>query len=152
VKRGVPNWIILALVMLPLNSAGQAQAPWFGIWKMDFAQSTGHPETRFRKVTSRIEPWKDGLKVTYDAVGVRGGVMHMEWRGRFDGRDYPVQGVDYVLTNAYSRIDDHTYQIVIKVDGAAAATARVVISLDGKTLTTVTTEKKATTTAVYEKQ
>ena len=45
----------------------------------------------------------------------------MEWTGRFDGKDYAVQGIDYVLTNAYNRIDDHTYEITVKVDGAMAA-------------------------------
>src|SRR5207244_2654031 len=98
----------------------QAQAPWFGTWSLNFAKSTGSSDPRYKKVTSRIEPWKDGLKVTYDAIGTRGGITHMEWAGSFDGKDYPVQGVDYVLTNAYSRVDDHTYEIVVKVDGATA--------------------------------
>ena len=67
------------------------------------------------------------------------------------------EGADYVLTNAYTRLNDHSYQIVIKVDGALAATATVVISPDGKTLTTVTNEKNAQgqdirTTTVYDKQ
>ena len=148
-KSQISSFLIATLLML--------QAPWFGTWKLNFAKSTGNPDTRFKKVTTQIEPWEDGLKVTYDAVGSRGGITHLEWSGRFDGRDYPVQGVDYVLTNAYSQIDDHTYQITIKVDGGVAATARVVISPDGKTLTTVTTEKNAqnqqvTSTTVYDKQ
>jgi len=89
-------------------------------------------------------------------VGTRGGVTHMEWTGKLDGKDYPVQGVDYVLTNAYTPVDDHHYQIVIKVDGEIVATANVAVSADGKTLMTVTTEKNAlgqtnTTTAVYER-
>jgi len=81
----------------------------------------------------------------------------MEWAGKFDGKDYPVQGVDYVLTNAYTRLDERSYQIVIKVDGDVAATAKVVVSPDGKTLTTFTNEKNArgesvTTTTVYDRQ
>ena len=35
--------------------------------------------------------------------------MHLEWTGKFDGNDYPVQGVEVVLTNAYRRVDDRTY-------------------------------------------
>jgi len=105
----------------------------------------------------KVEPSQDGLKVTYDMVGIRGGVTHMEWTGKFDGKDYPVQGVDYVLTNAYTRLDEQSYQIVIKVDGAVAATAKVVVSSDGKTLTTSTVEKNArgesvTSTTVYDSQ
>ena len=132
------------------------QPQWFGTWTLSPAKSTINAESRYKRVTSRIEPWQDGLKVTYDMVGIRGGVTHMEWTGKFDGKDYPVQGVDYVLTNAYSPVDDHHYQIVIKVDGAIVATASVAVSADGKTLTTVTTEKNTlgqtnTTTAVYER-
>lgn len=136
-------WMILA---------GQAQAPWFGTWKLNSTND------RYKRVTSKIEPWgEDGLKVTYDMVGTRGGTTHMEWTGKFDGRDYPVQGVDYVLTNAYSRLNDRSYQIVVKVDGAVAATATVAISPDGKTLTTVTSEKDArgqnvTATTVYDRR
>ena len=97
------------------------------------------------------------MKVSYDVVGTRGGVIHLEWTGKFDGQDYPVQGADYVLTNAYTRIDARTYAVVIKVDGGQVATARTAVSSDGQTLTTVTTERNAEgqeiqSTVVYEKQ
>jgi hypothetical protein len=125
---------------------GEASPPWFGTWKLTTNSD------RYKRVTSKIEPWEDGLKVTYEMVGTRGGVTHLEWRGKFDGRDYPIQGADYVLTNAYTLVNDHSYQIVVKVDGAVAATTKVEFSPDGKNLTTVTTEKNVTTTAVYNKQ
>jgi len=131
---------------------GQEPAPWLGTWKLNLEKSGGNPGARFKKVISKIEASQDGLKVTYDAIGVRGGFTHMEWAGKFDGRDYPVQGVDYVLTNAYTRIDDHSYQIAVKVDGALAATTKVNVSLDGKTLTTATVEGTSRTTSIYDRQ
>jgi hypothetical protein len=148
---------MIAVFILPHTLAGQSQDPWFGTWRLNFAKSTTDRDARFKRATSKIEAWEDGLKVTYDIVGTRGGLTHMEWTGKFNGKDYAVQGVDYVLTNAYSRLDDRTYQIAIKVDGVVTATARVVISPDGKTLTTLTTGKNAqgntlNTTAVYDKQ
>ena len=73
----------------------------------------------------------------------RGGVTHMEWSGRFDGRDYPVQGVDYVLTNAYTQISDRSYQIVVRVDGREAAVASAVVSADGSRMTVDTVERDA---------
>ena len=121
-------------------------APWIGTWKQN------KPDARYKRVITRIEPWADGIRVTYDMVGTRGGVTHMEWTGKFDGKDYPVEGLDYVLTNAYKLLDDHSYEIVIKVEGIVAATAHVKISSDGKTLTTVTSQKSGTTTTVYDKQ
>src|SRR5215510_9304470 len=145
------------VIFFLLLMAGNPQSLWFGSWKLNRAKSTSNSESRFKRVTLKVESWQDGLKVTYDMVGTRGGVTHMEWAGKFDGKDYPVQGVDYVLTNAYTRLDERSYQIVIKVDGDVAATAKVVVSSDGKMLTTSTVEKNArgesvTTTTVYERQ
>ena len=142
--------IFLVLTML----AADTQAPWFGSWKLDPTKSTGNSESRYKRVLLKIEPWEDGMRVIYDMVGTRGGVNHMEWTGRLDGKDYSVQGVDYVLTNSYSPLNDHSYRIVIKVDGALVATAYVVISPDRKNLTSTSTEKNArgesvTTTSVY---
>jgi hypothetical protein len=137
--------------------ASAPKAPWFGVWQLNPMKSTRRSDpSPYKKVTLRIEPWEDGLKVTYDMVGTRGGVTHMEWIGRFDGRDYAVRGVDYVLTNAYRLIDDRSYEIVVKVDGQLAATAIAVVSPDGATLSVATAERDArgqtvNTTAVYRK-
>src|SRR5262245_14471088 len=94
--------IFLAFMLI----AGEGQAPWIGTWRLNPAKSTGNNESRFKRVTLKIEPVGDGIRVTYDMVGIRGGINHMEWTGPFDGKDYPVQGLDYVLTNAYTRGDD----------------------------------------------
>jgi hypothetical protein len=154
------NWLAAPSASLAAEQAPQEatqEALWFGTWQLNPARSTSRSEaSRYKKVTSRIEPTDDGLTVVYDMVGTRGGVTHMEWTGRFDSRDYPVQGVDYVLTNAYRRIDDRSYAIVVKVDGTVAATAVVVVSPDGRTLTVSTAERApqgqtVNTTAVYEK-
>ena len=97
----------LAAAQAPQQAAHEAT--WFGTWQLNPAKSTTRAgSSPYRKVTSRIAPAEDGLTVVYDMVGTRGGVTHMEWTGRFDSRDYPVQGVDYVLTNAYRRIDDRS--------------------------------------------
>ena len=139
-------------------AGGQEQAPWVGTWQLNPAKSTRRAEpSPYKRVTTRIEAWEDGLKVSYDMVGTRGGVTHMEWTGRFDGRDYAVQGVDYVLTNAYRRLDERRYEIGIKVDGQPVAAATATVAPDGKTLTVVTMEKDAQgrtvmTTSVYDRR
>lgn len=148
--------LIMAAIMLPCTLMGQSSDLLFGTWELD-ASASAQSSTRFKRTTCWIEPWEDGLKVTYDVVGIRGGVIHLEWTGKFDGQDYAVQGADYVLTNAYTRIDALTYDVVIKVDGGRVARARTVVSPDGRTLTTVTTERNAAgqevhSMVVYEKQ
>ena len=85
-------------------------------------------------------------------VRSRGGITHLEWTGRFDGIDYPVQGVELVLTNAYRRVDDRTYELIQKIDGEVVAIARLAISPDGKTVTTVNSGKTASATTIYDKQ
>jgi predicted metalloprotease len=76
-------------------------------------------------------------------VRLRGGITHMEWSGRFDGREYPVQGVDYVLTNAYRQLSDRSYEIVVRVDGRKVAVATAVVSPDGRRLRVDTVEQDA---------
>jgi len=81
----------------------------------------------------------------------------MEWVGKLDGKDYPIQGIDTVLTNAYTQIDERTFEVVVKSDGAMAATAGITISQDGRTLTSVTSARNSAgqtlkTTTVYDKQ
>ena len=144
--------------LLPVRAgAAQDGAPWFGTWEQELAAPASRFETPpYKKVTTRIEPWRDGIRVTYDMVRARGGITHVEWVGRFDGRDYPVQGVDYFLTNAYRVLDDRRYEIVIKVDTTVAATATAAVSADGQTLTVTTVERDArgqtrTSTAIYRR-
>ena len=131
----------------PLYAAPQATtpiAPWFGTWQQVLAPPASRFDTPpYKKVTLRIEPWDNGLRVVYDMVRARGGITHVEWQGRFDGRDYPVQGIDYHLTNAYRPIDDRSYEIIVKVDGRVAANAIAVVSADGTTLAVTTIEKDA---------
>lgn len=142
--------------MLPAALAGED--PWIGTWQLNPAKSTRRAEpSPYKRVTFRIEALGDGLKVTYRMVGVRGGVTHHEWTGAFDGRDYPVQGSENVVTNAYRRRDARSYQIVVKVNGSVGAEATVTVSLDGRTLTVATTERAPrgmaiNTVAVYDRQ
>jgi hypothetical protein len=148
--------IIFLVLMAATAGPQEAQSGvWIGTWRLNAAKSATVPD-RYKRVITKIEPWENGVRVEYDMVGVRGGVNHLEWTGKFDGKDYPVEGADYIITNAYSVIDDHHYQIVVKVEGRLSANAKVEVSPDGKTLTTVTTERNGrgqniSTTSVYER-
>ena len=145
--------VLLSALTWPGSAAGQAPASWFGTWTYNAAKSTTDAgPVPFKRATCRIEPWEDGVRVTYDLVRVRGGITHLEWTGKFDGADYAVQGVEVVVTNAYRRIDDRTYEVVQKVDGEVSVTARMAVSPDGKTLTTVTSVQNGrTTTTVFDR-
>jgi hypothetical protein len=144
--------MLLIALTWPGSAAGQAPSSWFGTWTYNAAKSTtAAGPFPFKRATCRIEPWEDGVRVTYDLVRVRGGITHLEWTGKFDGTDYPVQGVEVVVTNAYRRVDDRTYEVVQKVDGEVSVTARMAVSPDGKTLTTVTSVQNGQTTTVFDR-
>ena len=155
--------ISLALVGLVARSAAEVQdagAPeaWIGSWALNIALST-YPSgpAPYKRATYRIERVADGFRVVYDMVHPRGGTTHLEWTGRMDGRDYPLQGVDEAITYAYTPAGNGGSEIVVKVGGRVAARSRVAVSADGRTMTTRTTSAgprgaPTVSTTVYEKQ
>ena len=151
--------ILAGALALPSTLRAQDLTPWFGTWKLNLEKSTYNTgPAPYRRSTFTMKPTEDGgLQVIYDMVGVRGGLTHLEWTGRIDGRDYDVQGVEEYITYAYNRIDDRTLQIILKVDGNPVASSRVVLSADGRTLTTTTSGtgaqgQKVTSITVYDRQ
>lgn len=150
--------LVIALMTSSVPADTQLDPGWFGLWRLNLERSTYRPgPPPYRRATYRIEPYANGIRVVYDMVRPRGGVTHLEWTGLFDGRDYPVQGVEEVVTYAYRRIDDRTYDVVTKLDGRTAATSRAVLSADGRSITTTTAGRDSrgmdvTTITVYEKQ
>jgi hypothetical protein len=150
--------LILALLAQSASVGHQVIDAWLGTWTLNIAKSVYVPgPPPYARAQYVIEPWKDGIKVTYDMVYPRGGTSHWEWIGKFDGQPYPLQGIDEYVTYAYQRVDDRTYDVVVRIDDRAAGVSRVVLSADGKTITTTTTGKDSTgrvvtTTTVYEKR
>jgi hypothetical protein len=151
--------IISFAMVVPRLSVASAQAPvpasWFGTWTLDVARSTYAVAPPYKRAAYRIERAGDGLRVVYDMVHPRGGTTHLEWTGRIDGRDYPLQGVDQAITYAYTAAGGGACDIVVKIDGRVAARSHVTLSNDGRTMTTATTAGAggpAISTTVYQKQ
>jgi DNA-binding beta-propeller fold protein YncE len=149
--KGIAQVSFMVLIAaLPCTAAALDRNPLLGTWSLDFAESTlvsGPPQ--YVRLTCKIEAWEDdGLKVIYDVVGTRGGVTHWEWTGKLDGQDYPLEGVEEVVTNAYSQIGDRTYNLVLKVDGRVTTSSKIAVSPDGKTMVVTT----AGNTTVYRKR
>jgi len=150
--------ITIALLLQARTVVGQPPSTWFGTWKLNVARSTYSPgPPPYRRAMYKIEPWEDGLKVTYEMVYPRGGVSHLEWTGKLDGREYPLQGIEEFVTYAYRPAGDGSYEVIVRLDGRIQATSKVMASSDGRTMTTTTIGTNArgqrvTTTTVYEKQ
>lgn len=127
-----------------------------GTWKLNEAKSKIGPGAP-KNSTVVYEAAGDSIKVTIDGTGADGKPLHSEWTGKFDGQDYAVTGDPNVDMRAFTKVDDHTLTVSQKKDGKVAATAKIVLSADGKTRTvtasgTDASGKKVTSTAVYDKQ
>jgi hypothetical protein len=134
------------------QTADATTPAWFGTWTLNVAKSTFSPQPPYKRATRIIKPFDGMMIIIDDLVRSRGGILHLEWSGRFDGRDYPVQGAEVALTNAYRCPDDRTCDLTQKIDGEVVATARLTISADGKTIVTVTSSRSGRATTVYQKR
>jgi len=150
--------ILMAIwVALPTTVSAQIPADWLGTWHLNVPQSTfNQSPPPYKRGTWKVQlSQEEQVVMIYDQIGVRGGVTHMEWKGRLDGTDHRLQGPDAVVTYAYTQVDERTLTLVVKVDGRVAATARVVLTPDGVVTATaenITPQGTVTTVTVYEKR
>ena len=128
---------------------------WVGVWTLT-AVLAGAPNSTAQRLYTRgtrhITTTASAVTIVDDLVRIRGGIVHLEWTGTLDGRDYLVEGVEVYLTSAYRQIDEHTLELTQKVDGRVVVKARLVLSADGKTITTTTTDGVTTATTIYKRQ
>ena len=130
--------------------------PNMGTWKLNEAKSKfppGFPKNH----TVVYSAAGDNVKVTVDGVDGEGKATHIEWTGKFDGKDYPLTGDPTSDTRSYKKIDDRTTDLTNKKAGKVTTTAKIVISADGKTRTVTISGtdpkgNKVEATAVYDKQ
>jgi hypothetical protein len=125
---------------------------------VNVAKSKYSPGPAPKSSLAKWEPYQGGVKLTVDIVPATGEPQHFECTGKFDGKDNPVVGNNPDAdTMAFSKVDEHTYQVVNKKGGQATLTARIVVAKDGKTRVTTQTGKNgkgetANITMHYEKQ
>lgn len=113
-----------------------------GTWKANVAKSTPVPNPAKEDVQT-VEAVPNGLRVVDDGVTADGHKAHAEWTVKFDGKQYPTKmmrdgkpdpRVEGGTISAI-RIDDHTLQFTLTVNGKVFMQVRNVISTDGKTRT-----------------
>ncbi len=140
--------------MLTLAASGFCFAsPMMGTWKLNEAKSKFAPGAA-KNQTVVYAAAGDQVKVTVDGTDAGGKSTHNEWTGKFDGKDYPVTGDPTSDARAYKEAGENTLEMTVKKDGKVVATGKIVVAADGKsrTVTTSSTDTKAETTAVYDKE
>ena len=150
--------LIAGLLLLTIPQLTLAENEVFvGTWKADVAKSRYVPGAVTKNETLKFEPVGDRFKVSLDGVNQQG-PYHSEATGKFDGVDVPVFATparQAAFTYAFRRIDDHTWDIVIKVNGERRLLVHNVVSDDGKTMravSTVTNGGQVNQDVIYEKQ
>ncbi len=133
-----------------------AADPLMGTWKLNDAKSKITPGTT-KFTTATYKSLFGQVKVTSDGIDGSGKPIHVEWSGKFDGKDYPVTGNPNSDGRSYTRVNDRTLQVTAKKNGKVMATGRIVVSADGKSGTvtvsgTTAKGKKFKNIAVYDKQ
>ena len=136
--------VSVALGVLLLFGAADAQGAFVGSWVLDPASSTGQPGMSPTAGTLEITAAGGGKYTSVSEATVAGVAGRSEVTFSIDGKDYattstPVPPGAPTVTQAIERVSDSVYKISIKVDGQLIATALNEISADGKTLTQTTT-------------
>jgi hypothetical protein len=136
--------------------ASFAQSPQMGTWKLNEAKS--HIPTGAIKNTTVVYTAEgDNIKVTTDGTLADGTANHTDWTGKLDGKPYPLTGDPNADERSYTKVSDHTLTLANRKAGKVVATARIVVSSDGKTRTVWLHSpdpagKNVSSTAVYDKQ
>ena len=133
-----------------------AADPQMGNWKLNEAKSKITPGTT--KNTDVVYSSMLGqVKIKSDGIDPSGKPIHVEWSGKFDGKDYPVTGDPNSDSRSYTKVNDRTLTTTAKKNGKVTVTGQIVVSADGKNRTvtingTSPKGKKFKNVVVYDKQ
>jgi hypothetical protein len=130
--------LLLGAVML----VAQSSAPGLGTWNLDVSRSKYSPGPAPKSQTVRYEMAGNGVKRTIDTVSAKGETTHSEITF-VDGKEVPVPNAPQPTTLTWKRIDDHTTEVVQRVNGKVTVTTRRVIANDGRTATITQTGTNA---------
>ena len=126
-----------------------------GTWKLDPARSI-LSRSMGRNDVVDYERAFFKTKVTISGVDAQGNAMHSEWKGNFDGHDYPVTGDSSSDARSYSRVNEHTLNFSGKKGGQTVYNGTIVVAPDGHTRTVTTWakvgKKRVKSVAVYHKK
>ena len=150
--------VALSLGLILAAAALYAANPMEGTWKLNESKSKLTRGTgKNTKVVYDSRLIRDKMTVTGDGVDADGKPVHIEWKGRFNGKDSEVTGDPNADMRSYTKVNDQTLNTISKKGGKVVAQGRIVVSADGKSrVVTVNGStakgKKFTNTAVYDKE
>jgi len=128
-----------------------------GTWKLNEAKSkiaAGAPKNH--TVVYEAAAGNE-IKVTVDGTDSAGNATHNEWKGKFNGKFFPVTGDATSDERSYKVINAHQMLLTARKDTTVTLTGSIVVSANGRmrTVTTWGTDangKKFKNVAVYDKE
>jgi hypothetical protein len=156
-KRFATFGTTLLLVALALSVTAAAADPQSGTWKMNPAKSKYSPGPAPKSVTVKIDVDGDNIKLTSEGIDAAGKPTSIEYTAKFDGKAYPVTGVQNADTVTLKRIGTNTVESTVKKGDQVVTIVTSVVSKDGKTRTSTFKGKDAQgndvhNVVVYDKQ
>ncbi len=125
--------LLTAIVLCGLLAASAAD-PVLGVWKLNLSRSRYNPGPAPRSQTRTYVQTANGIQVTIRSIDTTGRSSTIEFPEKYDGKDYAVQGSDVADALAMVRINDYMAEASMKHGGMVVATARRLITDEGKTL------------------
>jgi hypothetical protein len=109
------------------GAACLAADPQMGTWKLNEAKSRITPGTL--KNTQVVYSSMFGqVKIKSDGIDANGKPIHVEWSGKFDGKDYPVSGDPNSDARSYTKVNERTLTTVNKKNGKVTVKGQIVVS------------------------
>src|SRR2546430_9595005 len=146
--------LTLAISFLAGAVCFAAADPQMGTWKLNEAKSK--VTSGMGKITMVVyKPIGGQVDATVDGIDEKGKPTHNEWKGKFDGKDYPVTGDPTSDTRSYIPAGESKLEMTVKKDGKVTVTGTIVVSADRKSRTVITSGTddkgaKIVNTAVYD--
>ncbi len=150
--------ILLAVfALVGLEVLAQAPDPGNGTWELNLAKSKFDASPAPKSQTRNVEIVGDRFIYTAKGVDAAGKPVLVQFTANFDGKDYPITGVEDSETISLTRIDPLTTESIQKKAGKVIWRTKRVLSVDGKvmTLTSATTNEKGqsvTNVLVFDKK
>jgi hypothetical protein len=147
--------LIGAPLVLSSHPVRSGDDPVLGVWKLNVAKSKFLSNPAPKSQTRTYEAHPQGIKATIKTTYADGKTSTIQYIASYDSVEYPVTGSLQFDAIAMKKIDDFTAEASLIHAGKEIASARRVISEDGKTMTvtfkTNVSGGEVTNVSVFEK-
>ena len=154
----IAMFCLAVAVATALPQAATAQSnPWLGMWKLNLAKSSYPPGQAPKSSTYNFQAAGANLTNTVETVDAAGTSTKVVNPHIYDGQVHPITGNPNVDTRMYARPDANGVISASMKAGKLVQVTTIVLSQDGRTITTTTRGANAkgelvNSVAVYDKQ